>query len=57
LDGGVPVGLAAATGDACYPMIAYLGVRADADAERLAVRTDLERHGFKPVRPRTLFRA
>lgn len=27
--GGETVGLAAATGDACYPMVAYLGVRAE----------------------------
>lgn len=26
LDGGVPLGLVGATGDACYPMVAYLGV-------------------------------
>lgn len=30
VDAGVPVGLAAAAGDACYPMIAYLGVFNDA---------------------------
>lgn len=80
LDGGEPVGLAAAAGDACYPMIAYLGVVkdaarpdlladavatlaaagalevvADVDADRPAVREELERTGFTAVRSRIHF--
>jgi hypothetical protein len=77
---GQPVALAGTAPDACYPLLAYLGlidegaradliaeavgflavggareVIADVDAHRVAIRAELERTGFRPIRSRVVF--